>query len=281
MKTRPCAKLNIGLNIVGRRADGYHDIETVFYPIPLCDELEIEEADADSFSLSGIPIVGNVEGSPATMGAQGFGNVEQNLVVKAVSLLRSEGFGIPPLSIRLEKNIPSGAGLGGGSSDAAFTVRMLNEMFTLGLSTEEMKRMVATLGADCAFFIEAKPAYAEGIGDVLSPIELDLSGLFLVLVKPDDVVSTREAYSRTTPHVPQLSLREAVRCDITAWRDTVVNDFEQSVFPLHPEIAALKQSLYEQGAVYASMSGSGSSVFALFREPISVRTPHFLYTSLL
>ncbi len=266
MKTKPCAKLNLGLNIVGRRADGYHDIKTVFYPIPLCDELEIEQADVDSFSLSGIPLVGNVE---------------SNLVLRAIGMLRDKGYNIPPLRVRLEKNIPSGAGLGGGSSDAAFTVRMLNEMFTLGLSAEEMKRLVATLGADCAFFIEAKPAFAEGIGDVLSPIDLDLSGLFLVLVKPDDVVSTREAYALTTPRVPTLSLREAVRGDISTWRDSMVNDFEESVFPLHPEIAAVKRSLYAQGAIYASMSGSGSSVFALFREPISVSTPHFLYTSLL
>ncbi len=266
MKTKPCAKLNLGLNIVGKRADGYHDIETVFYPIPLCDELEIEEADVDSFSLSGFPLVGNAE---------------SNLVLKAIRLLREKGHNIPPLKVRLEKSIPSGAGLGGGSSDAAFTVRMLNEMFTLDLSTTEVMRLVSTLGADCAFFVEAKPAFAEGIGDVLSPIDLDLSGLFLVLVKPDDVVSTREAYSLTTPHTPSLSLREAVRGDIGTWRGTVVNDFERSVFPLHPEIAALKRSLYEQGALYASMSGSGSSVFALFREPVSVSTPHFLYTSLL
>ncbi len=266
MKTRPCAKINIGLNIVGRRADGYHDIETVFYPIPLCDELEMEEADVDSFSLSGLPVVGNVE---------------SNLVLKAVKMLRDKGCNIPPLKIRLEKNIPSGAGLGGGSSDAAFTVRMLNEMFTLGLSAEEMKRMVSTLGADCAFFVEAKPAFAEGIGNVLSPIDLNLSGLFLVLVKPEDAVSTREAYSRTTPHVPTLSLREAVRGDISTWRGTIGNDFEESVFPLHPEIESIKRSLYEQGALYSSMSGSGSSVFALFREPASVSTPHFLHTSLL
>ncbi len=281
MKTKPCAKLNLGLNIVGRRADGYHDIETVFYPIPLCDELEIEEADVDSFSLSGIPIVGSVECSPATKGTQGLDNVESNLVLRAIGMLRDKGYNIPPLRIRLEKNIPSGAGLGGGSSDAAFTVRMLKEMFTLDLSTTEVMRLVSMLGADCAFFVESKPAFAEGIGDVLSPIDLDLSGLYLVLVKPDDVVSTREAYSLTTPHVPQLRLSDAVRGDISTWRGTVVNDFEESVFPLHPEIAAVKRSLYAQGALYASMSGSGSSVFALFREPISIRTPHFLYTSLL
>ncbi len=266
MKTKPCAKINIGLNIVGRRADGYHDIETVFYPIPLCDELEIEEADVDSFSLSGIPLVGNVE---------------SNLVLKAIGLLRDKGYNIPPLRVRLEKNIPSGAGLGGGSSDAAFTLWMLNEMFMLGLSTEEMKRLASILGADCAFFVEVKPAFAEGIGNVLYPIDLDLSGLFLVLVKPEDAVSTREAYSQTIPHVPSLSLREAVRGDITTWRDTIVNDFEKSVFPLHPEIESIKRSLYEQGALYASMSGSGSSVFALFREPVTVSTPHFLHTSLL
>ncbi len=264
MTTHPCAKINLGLNVVGRRADGYHDIETILYPIPLCDMLEIEPADIDSFSMSGLPLTGNVE---------------SNIVLKAIKLLRDKGYSVPPLRVRLQKNIPSGAGLGGGSSDAAFTVKMLNKMFWLGLSIEEMKRMVSTLGADCAFFIEAKPAFAEGIGDRLSPISIDLSGLFLVLIKPHEEVSTKEAYARITPCIPPLRLKEAVQGDITTWRNTVLNDFEKSIFALHPKTGILKRKLYWHNAIYASMSGSGSSVYGLFCKPENVETHYFKYTS--
>ncbi len=263
MLTRPCAKINLGLNVVRRRADGYHDIETIFYPIPLCDELEMEPAGEDTFELSGIPLDGDIG---------------DNLVLKAVRMFRDEGCNIPPLRVRLRKNIPSGAGLGGGSGDAAFAVRMLNEMFYLGLSADDMRRKVSSLGADCAFFVDAKPVFAEGIGDVLSPIDVDLGGLFLVLVKPDCAVSTRKAYAGVRPRVPYISLCNIADGDIAAWRDTMANDFEESVFPTHPEIADIKERLYLHGAVYASMSGSGSSVYGLFRKPVKVEMPPSCFT---
>ncbi len=266
MLSLPCAKINLGLNIVGKRPDGYHNLETVFYPIPLCDELQIETAGRDSLQTTGIPIEGNAE---------------DNLAMRAVRLLRDEGYAVPQVKIRLRKNIPSGAGLGGGSSDAAFTIKTLNEMFGLGMSAEEAERLVSRLGADCAFFVKATPVFAEGIGDVFSPVDVDLGGLFLVLVKPDEAVSTKEAYARVKPQIPAPRLREIIGQDIATWRAAMRNDFEESVFPSHPEIARIKKELYRRGALYASMSGSGSSVFALFSEPVKIETEHFLFTSLL
>ena len=178
MITRPNCKINLGLNVVERRPDGYHNLETVFYPVPLCDELVLEESETDQIEVKGIPVDGDVF---------------DNLVWRAVKMLRAAGHDIPPIRVVLTKNIPNGAGLGGGSSDAAFMIKMLNENFSLGLSVEEMERMAVTLGADCAVFIQNKPVFAEGIGNVFSPIELNLSGWFLVLVKPDDFIAPREA----------------------------------------------------------------------------------------
>ncbi len=249
-----------------KRPDGYHNLETVFYPIPLCDELQIEAAERDSLQTTGIPVEGSTD---------------DNLVMRAVRLLRGEGYAVPQVRIWLRKNIPSGAGLGGGSSDAAFTVKMLNEMFGLGMSVEEMERLVSRLGADCAFFVRATPVFAEGIGDVFSPVDVDLGGLLLVLIKPAETVSTKEAYELVKPQVSVPRLREIIGQDIATWRAAMRNDFEASVFPCHPEIARIKAELYRRGALYASMSGSGSSVFALFREPVKVETRHFLFTSLL
>ncbi len=267
MLARPCAKINLGLNIVGRRADGYHDLETVFYPIPLCDELRMEMAEHDTFSASGMAI-GSDEG-------------EENLVVRAVNLLRQEGLHVPPLSISLVKNIPTGAGLGGGSSDAAFTVTTLNHELRLGLSPGDMRELVSRLGADCPFFVDPKPVFAEGIGNVFTPVDVDLRGWHLVLVKPDDFVSTKEAYAGVSPHAPQRKLREVLGGDIATWRDYLVNDFEATVFPLHPSVERTKAELYKHGAIYASMSGSGSSVYGLFPEAVAFPTPFFRFTSLL
>ena len=161
-----------------------------------------------------------------------------------------------------------GAGLGGGSSDAASMMLLLNEMFALGLSPEEMERRIAPFGADCAFFVRNRPAYATGIGDELSPIPLSLRGKFILLVKPDVFVSTKEAYARVTPRPADYPLREAIMQPIETWRGTVVNDFEASVFPNHPELAAIKQTLYDMGALYAAMSGSGSTLFGIFDRPV-------------
>lgn len=267
MKTYPCAKINLGLYVTERRPDGYHNLETVFYPIPLCDELEMETAAEDLFLTEGIEVAG-----PA----------EDNLVLRAVRLLREQGHPIPPLRIRLKKNIPSGAGLGGGSSDAAFAVRMANDLCALGLSDEEMERLVARLGADCPFFVRHQPVLATGIGDQFTPLSLRLGNLWLLLVKPSDFVSTREAYANVTPRRPLHPLAESILRPVGEWRRLVGNDFEHSVFPLHPTVAAIKQDLYTHGALYAAMSGSGSSVFGLFRErpaEAMLRTfaPHFVF----
>lgn len=253
MKVYPNCKINLGLNIVERRADGYHNLETVFYPIPLCDELDIEKAAQETFEMDGMTI----EGKPA-----------DNLVMRAVALLRENGYAIPPLRIRLTKRIPSGAGLGGGSSDAAHTVRLLNEMFGLRISTQRMAEMVCRLGADCPFFIHNTPVFAEGIGDVIQPVALDLAGWHLTLVKPDVFVSTKEAYAMVRPRRPDTGVREIVSRPVEEWKDSLGNDFEGSVFPSHPAIREVKERLYGRGAVYASMSGSGSSVFSLSRKPI-------------
>ena len=249
MKVFPNCKINIGLNIVERRSDGYHNLQTVFYPIPLHDEISTQLSETDVLSIEGLCI----EGAP-----------EDNLVMKVLAILREKGFAIPPVNVTLHKKIPSGAGLGGGSSDAAFMMKALNEMFSLELTDEEMEALLAPLGADCPFFVKNQPVYAEGIGNIFTPICLDLKGWYLILVKPDDFVSTREAYSGVTPCVPEIPLEEALRRPVSQWNGLVINGFEESVFPLHPELAAVKESMYARGALYASLSGSGSSIFGIF-----------------
>lgn len=267
--TNPCAKINLGLHVVERRPDGYHNIETIFYPIPLYDRLTIMEDDEDMLQLSGIPVAGNPS---------------DNLVVRAVNQLRRD-FDIPPLFISLEKNIPSGAGLGGGSSDAAYTITLLNEMFQLGMDDAEMERRASLLGADCAFFIKGKPTIAQGIGNEFTPIQLSLKGWQLVLVKPDEFVSTREAYSSVHPKKPARALADVIQQPIDNWEGILLNDFEKSVFPLHPVISEIKTNLQRLGASYVSMSGSGSSVFALFKQIPSeieeIFLPHFVFTAVL
>ena len=244
-------KINLGLNVVERRTDGYHNLQTIFYPVPLFDELTIRESeDEDVLMLGGNPLEGDVQ---------------DNLVLRAVRLLRQEGFSVPPLNIDLKKVIPSGAGLGGGSSDAACMVTTLARLYELPLSEERMELLVGKLGADCPFFINPRPLYAEGIGDVFTPISLNLSGWYLMLVKPEVYVSTREAYAGVHPHMPAYSLLETIKLPVGQWVGRMVNDFEESIFSNHPLLAEIKQELYRQGAAYASMSGSGSTIFGLFR----------------
>jgi 4-diphosphocytidyl-2-C-methyl-D-erythritol kinase len=244
-------KINLGLNVVERRTDGYHNLQTIFYPVPLYDELTIRESeDEDVLMLGGNPLEGDVQ---------------DNLVLRAVRLLRQEGFSVPPLNIDLKKVIPSGAGLGGGSSDAACMVTTLARLYNLPLSEEQMELLVGKLGADCPFFINPRPLYAEGIGDVFTPISLNLSGWYLMLVKPEVYVSTREAYAGVRPHMPAYSLLETIKLPVGQWVGRMVNDFEESIFSNHPLLAKIKQELYRQGAAYASMSGSGSTIFGLFR----------------
>ena len=252
MITFPNAKINLGLSITEKRPDGYHNLETVFYPVALEDALEIRtnpEAQ-QKFTLH-------------QHGMEIAGNPENNLVVKAYLLLDKE-FHLPPVEIHLYKHIPSGAGLGGGSSDAAFMLKLLNEHYNLQLSDNQLEDYAATLGADCAFFIKNTPTYAEGIGNIFSPIELSLKGYRIMIVKPDVFVSTREAFANIRPHRPEYPVREVIRRPVAEWKDTLINDFEASVFPQYPVIGEIKEELYHQGAIYASMSGSGSSVFGLF-----------------
>lgn len=256
MITYPNAKINLGLNIVEKRPDGYHNLETIFYPINLQDALEVSLLEGEgeySLSVSGTPIEGKTE---------------DNLVVKAYRLLKTDYPDLAPIDIHMYKHIPTGAGLGGGSADAAFMIKLLNEKFHLKLSNEKMEEYAARLGADCAFFIRNKPVFASGIGNVFEPVNLSLKGYYIILVKPDIFVSTKDAFSNIIPIQPTQSLKEIARMPIETWRATMKNDFESSVFQKYPEIAAIKDKLYDMGAIYASMSGSGSSVFGIFREQV-------------
>lgn len=260
MITFPCAKINLGLNIVSKRPDGYHNLETVFYPIPLTDALEIKYMDEKfpSESPCDLKITGNDVDC----------NEEDNLVIKVYQLLAAD-FQLPRVHAHLVKRIPTQAGLGGGSSDAAYMIRLLDERFRLNIGIPEMERYAAKLGADCAFFITADPSYAEGIGDVLMPVDVPgagLGGYYLAVVKPSVAVSTRDAYAAIVPKTPAKCCRDIVRQPIETWKDELVNDFEAPIFAMHPELAAIKQSLYDAGAVYAAMSGSGSALFGIFRE---------------
>lgn len=252
MITFPNAKINLGLNIVEKRSDGYHNLETIFYPVPLEDALEINILNntTEKYYLhqAGIEIAGDAD---------------SNLVVKAYKLL-NEQFKLPPIDIHLFKHIPSGAGLGGGSADAAFMLKLLNEKFCLNLSEDILEEYAVRLGADCAFFIKNTPTYAEGIGNIFSPIPLSLKGYQIVLIKPNVFVSTREAFSHIKPLKQDIPLKEVIQRPIEEWKNLMVNDFEASVFPQFPIIGAIKEELYKQGAIYAAMSGSGSSVFGLF-----------------
>lgn len=251
MITFPNAKINLGLNIVERRPDGYHNIETVFFPIPLTDVLEIvPAAQGEGTTLT---CYGNPVDCPA----------EKNLVMKAYRLMEQR-CGLPPVAMHLYKRIPDGAGLGGGSSDAAHAMVVLNKMFGLRISDAELAAMAATLGADCAFFIYNRPMMATGIGDVLTPVEVDLKGRTLLLVKPSVGVDTRTAYSRVSPHAPADDLRRVIKMPVAAWDGLMVNDFEPSVFGVLPQLWVVKSMLIDAGAPYAAMSGSGSTVFGIF-----------------
>lgn len=249
----PNAKINLGLNILSRRPDGYHDIATIFYPAGWCDALEV------------VPATGGEEGCRLHLSGLAIeGDAGENLVVRAYRLL-SQHYAMPPVEAYLHKVIPYGAGLGGGSADASTMLLLLRSLFSLPADDDELAAVAARLGADCPFFIYNRPMLAEGIGDRLSPIDLTLQEYTLLLVKPPVAVSTAEAYSQVVPAQPEVPLCDVVRRPVTEWRDTVVNDFEKSVFALYPELARLKARLYASGAIYASMSGSGSTLYGLFR----------------
>jgi 4-diphosphocytidyl-2-C-methyl-D-erythritol kinase len=264
----PC-KINLGLNIVSKRPDGYHDLVTCFYPMPWNDILEIIPASDLAFSHSGIFIPGDVT---------------DNLCLKAYHLLKKE-FDVPAVHIHLHKIIPMGAGLGGGSSDAAWTLRMLDSIFALKLSPSQLQSYASSIGSDCAFFIQDKPMIGKGRGEVLEETTVSLKNKFIVLVKPDIHVSTAEAYSNVKPEIPQTDLRQIVeQSPIQQWKNFLKNDFEDSVFQKFPVIGKIKKTLYEEGALYASMSGSGSSVFGIFESPVDLTEKlagdgHVSYTS--
>ena len=258
MITFPIAKINLGLNVVEKRPDGYHNLQTVFYPVPIMDALEIVPMS------EGFPSDVDCDLKVTNINIQG--DEQRNLVVRAYQLLKADFPNLPRIHAHLWKGIPIQAGMGGGSSDCAYMIRLLNETFELGLTNEQMEQYAARLGADCAFFIQSSPCYAEGIGEILQPIALDLSGWHIGVVRPDIPVPTKEAFSRIQPHYPALNCREAVMRPVETWRNNLTNDFEESVFALHPEIGNVKEQLYNMGATYAAMTGSGSALFGLFKE---------------
>jgi len=249
----PIAKINLGLNITAKRGDGYHDIETVFYPVPLCDALEFvvseDKAGRDIFVTTGI----NTGGDP-----------EDNLVLKTVRRLR-ERYSIPNLRIHLHKAIPAGAGLGGGSSDSACFFRGINRFFNLDISMSDLKKISLEIGSDCPFFIEGVPAHATGRGEILNPVGAVLSGYYIVLLNPGVGINTREAYQNCIPHLPQESLIQLLDKPIEEWRGSVVNDFESFAFRKFPVIQKIKDEMYNSGAIFSLMSGSGSTVYGIFK----------------
>jgi 4-diphosphocytidyl-2-C-methyl-D-erythritol kinase len=244
----PNIKINIGLDIVAKRPDGYHNIESIFYPVPFCDVLEIVPSAQTTFSSSGIEIPGTPD---------------SNLCLKAYQLIKKD-FDIPSVHIRLHKVVPIGAGLGGGSSDAAFTLKMLNEMFELKQTDEQLEEYAKKLGSDCAFFIKNKPKYCFHKGDEFEDIELDLSMYNFVIVYPNIHISTPVAYAGVKPEPSKTNLKTLIKNPVVSWKSTIKNDFEKSIFNNFDEISSIKEKMYQSGAVYASMSGSGSSVFGIF-----------------
>lgn len=260
MITFPCAKINLGLNIVAERHDGYHDIETVFYPVKLTDALEIK--------LMGEEFPSDVDCDLKVTGNVVDCDERNNLVVKAYSLLSAD-YELPRIHAHLVKRIPMQAGLGGGSSDGAYMIRLLDERFRLNIGIAEMERYAAKLGSDCAFFIESAPAYATGRGEILEPADEpkgNLDGYYIAIVKPDIDVSTAQAYKEIVSRKPTKCCRDVVRQPIETWKSDLGNDFEGPVFKAHPELSAIKNRLYELGASYAQMSGSGSAIFGIFKK---------------
>ncbi len=262
----PNAKINLGLNIVEKRLDGFHNIETIFYPINWCDALEAIENknfqqgdDKINLSISGLLVEGNTQ---------------DNLITKAYKLLDAK-YNLPPVKAHLQKSIPMGAGLGGGSSDAAFFIKLLNEKFALHISIEEQINFANQLGSDCAFFIENKPVYASGKGDMFAETKIDLSKYCIVVAYPAVHSNTALAYKGVMPVKPQKNIQSIITSDIKNWKEDLVNDFEATIFLLHPELLKIKNSFYEKGALYASMSGSGSAVYGIFKNHIDVEEFNF------
>lgn len=261
----PNAKINLGLHVVEKRQDGFHNIETVFYPASLCDALEIvpSKNPGVEFTTSGLDIPGDPD---------------SNLCLKACSTLLSHiphpesHIPYPGVHIHLHKVIPTGAGLGGGSSDGAHTLKLLNDLWQIALSDDQLEGLARRLGSDCAFFIRNRPVFASGKGDHFEPVDLDLSGYKIVIAVPPVHVSTQEAYAMVTPRKPELSLKEIVRMPVESWKGILINDFEEPVMNKYQVIGEVKEKMYHQGALYAAMSGSGAAVFGIFSRQSAVFT---------
>lgn len=254
----PNCKINIGLNILGKRTDGYHDLETVFVPVPFTDILEIipnNKENANSFTITGHSLPGGAE---------------DNLCIKAYALLKKRVPSLPPVKMHLHKIIPSGAGLGGGSSNAAFTLKILNTVFECGLMEKDLLQMALQLGSDCPFFIINKPRFARGRGERLKEIDLDLSAYRFAIVNPGIHISTAAMFSRITPAIPANPLNDLIKQPVENWKKVIKNDFEHPVFEMYPVIKEIKEALYKAGAVYVSLSGSGSSVYGIFKKNQSI-----------
>lgn len=254
----PTCKINLGLRITQKRADGFHALETVFYPLSLTDALEIITADADitaplTFTSSGLAINGDTS---------------DNLCCKAYWLLKKDYPSLPNIKMHLHKNIPMGAGLGGGSSDGAFTLTLLNQLFDLQIPQNKFMQYALTLGSDCPFFILDSPAFATGRGEILTPTTVNLNGYSIVVVNPGIGISTKTAFSFITPNQPSTHIPDILQLPFTAWKDTLINDFEAPIFQAYPELENIKETLYQKGAVYAAMTGTGSTVYGIFETSI-------------
>ena len=252
----PNAKINLGLDIVSKRNDGYHNISSCFYPIPYSDILEIVPSKELQFNSTGIPIPGDTE---------------DNLCLKAFHLIRQD-YSIPNVNIHLHKIVPIGAGLGGGSADASFTLKCLDELFELNIDSEQLESYAGKIGSDCPFFIKNNPIIAEGTGNVFTSTSMTLKGKYLVLFYPEIHIGTSEAYEGVVPSPPDEKINFILEGDISSWQDRLKNDFENSIFPSYPQIKILKESLIEAGALYASMTGSGSAVYGIFDKKPTLST---------
>ena len=258
----PNAKINIGLRITEKRPDGFHNLQSCFYPIGWSDVLEVIPSNTFSFTSSGLSIPGTAD---------------TNLCVRAYNLLKAD-FDLPPVQLHLHKIVPIGAGLGGGSADATFALKLLNDRFNVGLNVTLLENYARKLGSDCAFFVKNRPMYCVEKGDVFEEITVDLRGHHLLLIYPNLAISTAEAYAAIRPQQPKTPLRNDLQAPVDTWRTTVFNDFENSLLPRYPILGQIKQQLYESGAIYASMSGSGSTMYGIFNAPIDLPNQFLNYS---
>ena len=249
----PNCKINLGVNIIRKREDGFHDLETIFLPVPFTDVLEIISSDKTELTVTGLPV-----------------NATENLCIKAYNLLQQKFPELPPVKMHLHKVVPMGAGLGGGSSDASFILNMLTEKFELNINPEELRDIALQLGSDCPFFLINKPCFATGRGEILEPLDLDLTNYKILIINPGIHIDTKLAFSKIISGERKKSIKEIIAQPIETWKEELQNDFEIPLFAEYPEIEKLKNDLYELGATYASLSGSGSSVFGLFKKEINI-----------